>query len=36
MFNCFLDLRKQTSTTDRIIFSTENLIDKTNKNKYLF
>ena len=27
-FNCFLALRKQTSTTDRIIFSIEKLIDK--------
>ena len=32
-FNFFLALRKQTSTIDRIIFSIENLIDKTNKKK---
>ena len=36
-FNCFLALRKQTWITDKIIFSIENLIDKTNKKKtYLF
>ena len=29
-FNCFLALRKQISATDRIIFSIENLVDKTN------
>ena len=34
-FNCFLALRKQT-TIDRIIFSIENLIDKTNKKKDIY
>ena len=29
-------MRKQTSTTDRIIFSIENLIDKTNKKKDIY
>ena len=36
MFNCFLALRKQTSTIDRIIFSIENLIDKANKKKGIY
>ena len=30
-FNCFLAIRKQTPTTDDIIFSIVNLIDKSNK-----
>ena len=32
-FNCFLDLIKQTSTADKIIFSITNLIDKFKKKK---
>ena len=32
-FNCFLALRKQTSTTNKIAFSIVNLIDRSNKKK---
>ena len=35
-FNCFLALRKQTSATDKIIFSIENLIDKANKKEDIY
>ena len=35
-FNCFLDLIKQTSTADKIIFSITNLIDELKKKRYLF
>ena len=35
-FNCFLALRKQTLTTDKIIFSTKNPIDKSNKKDIYF
>ena len=35
-FNCFLVLRKQTPATDKIIFSIENLIDKTNKKEDIY
>ena len=31
-FNCFLAVRKQTSTTNQIVFSIVNLIDKTHRN----
>ena len=35
-FNSFLAVRKQTSTTIKIIFSIVNLIDKTNKNDNIY
>ena len=35
-FNCFLAVRKQTQTTNKIIFSIVNLIDKTNKNDNIY
>ena len=35
-FNSFLALRKQTSTVDKIIFSIENLIDRSNKKNDIY
>ena len=35
-FNCFLAVRKQTSSSADIIFSIVNLIDKTNKNDNIY
>ena len=35
-FNCFLALRKQTSTANKIIFSTVNLIDSSNKKEDIY
>ena len=35
-FNCFLALRTQTSATDKIIFSIEHLIDKTNRKEDIY
>ena len=35
-FNCFLALRIQTSATDKIIFSIEHLIDKTNRKEDIY
>ena len=35
-FNCFLALRKLTSTTDKIIFSIKNLIDKSNRKEDIY
>ena len=36
IFNCFLAVRKQTPTTNKIIFSIVNLTDKTNKNDNIY
>ena len=35
-FNCFSALRKQTSATDKIIVSIENIIDKTNRKEDIY